>query len=115
MSGACVLCGAIGPVDYHHVTGRAAPGASYFDPALTIPLCRACHATEHAGLRVLGLDFPRPGAYFTAHRLFRVAAHLNALADAGRGLLLDPGGTRSLAALILDAVPCADSIREGAA
>ncbi len=101
----CSLCGLRGPVDLHHITGRPAPDAGYFDPALTNALCRACHATEHAGLRVLGLGFPRPDADVAAHRLFRVAAHLSGIADAGRPFVLGPASGRGLVTLLRE---CAD-------
>ncbi len=58
--GACLLCGAK-PAHLHHPTGRAGLPATtgrpapYADPAVTVPLCPACHRDEHAVWRALGL------------------------------------------------------------
>ncbi len=57
---ACLLCGAKS-AHLHHPTGRAGPPATtgrpapYADPAVTVPLCPACHRDEHAVWRALGL------------------------------------------------------------
>lgn len=103
MTGACLLCGAGGGVDRHHVTGRYSPRGVYLDPALTLLLCRACHAQLHAGLRVAHLDWPSGDAL--AHRLARTAWHLGAVASAGRPVILAPSSALALRGLLLDALP----------
>lgn len=103
----CVRCGSRGAVDRHHLSGRPEPGAAYFDPGLVVDLCRPCHAREHAGLRRLGLDFASEGGEGSAtiaHRLRRVAVHVDMLADADRPLALSPGAARALADCLRGAV-----------
>jgi len=48
---ACALCGATGVrLERHHVAGRA------IDPALTVPLCTACHDELSEGQRLRRAD-----------------------------------------------------------
>ena len=90
--GTCAMCGAVGPVDRHHTTGRAAPAASYCDPALTIAVCPRCHADLHVARRVVGAEWgDQPGI-----RVSRLVADLAPIADAGRPVVLDAGGLRGL-------------------
>ena len=69
-------------------------------------------------LRILGIEFARPGGDVLVHRLLRLAAHAELAADAGRPLVFVPRSAQGLAALIrevsgaIDVVPPA---REGAA
>jgi hypothetical protein len=103
----CVVCGGLGPVHSHHVTGKAKPELPYLDPALVIPLCAPrCHSHEHVAVRRSGLESPAPGGEL-AHRLARVADHAIRSADAGRGLVLSSESTRALGHLLLDALPTA--------
>ncbi len=100
------MCGRLGPIHAHHATGRPRPGAGYLDGALTIPLCPGCHVGAggtHAVLRTVRLEWPAPGADFTAHRLRRVALHAVVAADAGRPLAFAPPSARALAALLREA------------
>ena len=103
MTGACSLCGAIGPVHRHHVTGRSAPGVAYFDGGLVVAVCAACHASLHQALRLCGLDFPVGATDSMAHRLHRVAATAELVAGASRPLALAPPSARALAGLLREA------------
>ncbi len=47
----CPRCGADGPLDFHHVVGRAVG-------ATCAPLCGPCHHHVHNRLRGLGYDQP---------------------------------------------------------
>lgn len=102
MTGACSLCGAVGPVHWHHLTGRPAPDERYFDTRLVIALCLSCHASVHQVLRVVGLDFPAPSSAGLSHRLLRVAVTAELVASAGRPLALSPGSAQGLAGLLRD-------------
>jgi len=111
MTGVCSLCGHVGPVHAHHLTGRMERDGCYLDSALVLPLCPGCHGAAggvHPILRACSLDFPRPGADLLSHRLRRVGLHAVLLADTGRPLALDPSSSRSLAALMFEA---ADAFR----
>ena len=118
---ACNLCGAVGPVHRHHLTGRLAPGGPYLDVDLVLAVCPRCHGAAgglHQTLRTLGVEFTPPGVGALAHRLRRVALHAVLLADARRPLVLEPKSARGLAALLWDAasaIDVASSAREGAA
>ena len=103
MTRACSLCGAIGPVHRHHVSGRPAPGCAYLDPGLVVAVCAACHANLHQALRLCGLDFGGVGPDSVAHRLRRVAVTADLLAGASRPLVLAPPSARALAGLLRDA------------
>ena len=100
----CALCGGRA-AHRHHWTGRSAPSAAYVDPMFVLGVCASDHATLHAALRTLGLEFPGgtdPIALIT-HRVKRIALHLGLLADADRSLILDPRAIRGLQAVLLDA------------
>ena len=98
MGPTCLFCGRR-PAFLHHATGRAGPGLPYFDPGLVVALCQRCHDREHVALRRLSLEWPTCDPL--RHRLLRVGDPLGRLADAGRGLLLDPTSTRALSGLVL--------------
>lgn len=120
MPTACSLCGAVGPVHAHHLTGRPAPGAPYGDPDLVVAVCARCHGAAgglHQTLRTLGVEFPAPGVDVLAHRLRRTAIHAELVAEVGRPLVLAPKSARGLAALLREAAVAVDAalIREGAA
>lgn len=99
-SGRCAFCGAVGPVHRHHVTGRPTPGAAYFDGALVVTVCRACHADLHQALRASALDFPHSVGDFRPHRLLRTAFTAELLGGSGRALVLEPGSASGLAGLL---------------
>lgn len=106
MTGVCALCAASGPVAAHHLAGRCEPGGRYYDPALVIQVCPACHTGAgglHPTLRTVRLDFPPVGAHPVAHRLRRVALHAVVMADAGRPFALGPKSARGLAVLLREA------------
>ena len=89
MTGRCCLCGAVGQVERHHVTGRLVRGGDYVDPALVIELCTACHtgrAGIHPALRAAGLNFPQPGVDLLGFRGRRLGATAR-LIGAARGIL----------------------------
>ena len=114
MTGICAVCARSRPVHVHHMTGRPAPGASYFDGGLTIPLCPECHVGAggtHAVLRTVRLEWPAPGVDFTAHRLRRVAIHVALVADAGRPFVVEPTSARGLAALLREAARAVEGDR----
>ena len=116
----CSLCGAVGPVHAHHITGRAAPRGPYLDAAITLAVCPQCHNAAgglHPVLRTVGVEFPAPGVDVLAHRLRRTAIHAELVAEVGRPLVLAPKSARGLAALLREAAVAVDAalIREGAA
>jgi hypothetical protein len=93
MTGRCCLCGAVGQVERHHVTGRLVRGGDYVDPALVIELCTACHtgrAGLHPALRAAGLDFPRPGVDLLGFRCRRLGVTERLIGAAGGVLVLGP-------------------------
>ena len=94
----CVFCGSA-PIEMHHLSGRCGPRLAYHDPRLVVALCKTCHDREHVVLRRLALEWS--GTDPLRHRLLRVGDHLGRLADAGRGLVLDPASTRALSGLVL--------------
>lgn len=56
MTTRCTCCGAVGPTDHHHVTGKFE--GHYLHPDLTLPLCRGrngCHPSVHLALRGAGV------------------------------------------------------------
>lgn len=112
MRGACVLCGRIGPVQSHHVTGRPARGAAYSDPLLVVDLCAAtCHTGTggvHQVLRTLGLEWQPEGAHPISHRLRRGAVHRLLVADAERPFVLSASSARAEAALLTEAADALD-------
>ena len=108
MTRACSLCGAIGPVHRHHVSGRPAPGCAYLDPGLVVAVCAACHASLHQALRVAGVDFPGGAHVFLRHRLLRVGCTAELVAGAGRPLVLAPTSARSLAVLVREGADALD-------
>jgi hypothetical protein len=71
----CLDCGASGPVELHHVTGRGDDG-KYLDPEWAWPLCTSCHNNMHWALRRRQLDRPTGEADY---RLRRVLLHLQLL------------------------------------
>ena len=106
MNGACSLCGAVGPVDAHHVTGRPRPGGGYLDGGLTIPLCAACHLGAggiHQMLRTVGVEFVPPSEDPLAHRMRRAAVHAELIAAAERPLVVAPKSARAFAGLLREA------------
>lgn len=105
MTGRCALCGAVGPVHRHHLTGRPAPGAAYFDGALTLAVCRTCHANIHQALRASALDFPCSSGDFLVHRLRRTALTAELLGGSGRPLVLEPSSASGLAGLLREVAP----------
>ena len=117
----CSLCGAVGPVHAHHITGRAAPRGPYLDAAITLAVCPQCHNAAgglHPVLRTVGVEFPAPGVDVLAHRLRRTAIHAELVAEIGRPLVLAPKSARGLAALLRQAAVAVDtstSAHEGAA
>ena len=120
MPSACSLCGRVGPVHAHHLTGRPAPGAPYGDPDLVVAVCARCHSAAgglHQTLRALGVEFPAPGVDVLAHRLRRVAVHAELVAEAACPLVLVPRSARGLAALLREAATIEEAAlpREGAA
>jgi hypothetical protein len=93
MSGVCCLCGAVGPVERHHVTGRLVRGGEYLDPSMTIELCTACHtgrAGIHPALRAARLDFPGTGVDLLTFRGRRLGATDRLIGAAGGVLVLGP-------------------------
>lgn len=100
MTGRCALCGAVGPVHRHHLTGRPAPGAAYLDGALVLSVCRSCHADVHQSLRASALDFPYGVSDFLSHRVRRTAFTAELLGGSGRPLLLEARSASGLAALL---------------
>jgi hypothetical protein len=82
MSGTCAWCGQRGPLQGHHVTGRAVPAGAYLDPGFTVEICKQCHDLEHQALRRARLAFASGPTL--RHRLLRAASFLNRLVDAGR-------------------------------
>lgn len=104
----CSFCGASGRVHRHHVTGRPAPGAPYFDGGLVVSVCPGCHANVHQTLRAVGVDFPF-GHGVLWHRLVRVGCTAEIVGGAGRPLILGPGSARALAALARAAADALDS------
>jgi hypothetical protein len=87
---ACAKCGLTTPetlvtasrtiLEAHHVVGHAT------DEALTVPLCRNCHAVETEGLRVVGASMAPPPTLL--HQLVNVLRALGQfLTSVGRKLL----------------------------
>ncbi|MDA8310266.1 MAG: HNH endonuclease [Actinomycetota bacterium] len=114
----CALCGLAGPVDRHHVTRRPRPGAAYFDPSFTVPLCRSCHAGVHQVLRVAVLDWPSSAADPLAYRLRTVAGQVELFGAHGSTFPVSPTAAPALAALLREAawaIDAASSAREGVA
>lgn len=109
MKRTCVACGAAGPLERHHVTGRAGPGLAYLDPAFTVELCKGCHDREHVALRRAGLAWPEGPVL--AHRLRRTANLLSRLVDAG----WLPAWTAPLSNLLAEAADAAHNIPREAA
>lgn len=99
--GRCLLCD-LPAAHLHHLTGRPAPGQTYYDRALRVPVCSDCHNRLHVVLRRLGLECPGENAL--QHRLHRVAEFVHGLADYDRGLVLDLSSTRALGELLSEAV-----------
>jgi len=108
VTAACLLCGAPGRVQRHHVTGRPAPGAAYLDPGLVVALCVRCHANVHQALRAAGLGF-LAGRGSLRHRLLRVGCTAELVGGADRPLILAAGSARALGVLALDAAGALDS------
>ena len=108
MTGVCSMCGAVGPVHRHHVTGRPAPGVAYFDGGLVVVLCPGCHASLHQALRVAGVDFPGAEHMYLRHRLLRVGCTAELMADTGRPLVLASTSARSLAVLVREGADALD-------
>lgn len=81
MSGTCAWCGQRGPLQRHHVTGRAVPAGTYLDPGFTVEICKLCHDLEHQALRRAGLAYASGPALRL--RLLRAANFLNRLVEAG--------------------------------
>jgi len=108
VTASCILCGVVGQIHRHHVTGRPAPGAAYLDPGLVVALCVRCHANVHQALRAIGLGF-LAGRGCLRHRLVRLAVTAELVGGAGRPLILSPPSTRALAALARDAADALDS------
>jgi hypothetical protein len=105
MTGACSLCGRVGPVHAHHVTGRPRPGGGYLDGALTIIVCTTCHLGRgglHQSLRTIGVEFVAPSEDLLAHRLRRVAVHAELIAAGDRPFVVAPRAARALAAILHD-------------
>ena len=50
MTGFCLICGRIGPVQFHHLAGRA------YAPRLGAAACRRCHTYLHGRLAAGGID-----------------------------------------------------------
>jgi hypothetical protein len=93
MTGRCCLCGAVGSVERHHVTGRLVRGGDYVDPALVIELCVPCHtgrAGIHPALRAAGLNFPQPGVDLLVFRGRKSGATDRLIGAAGGVLTLGP-------------------------
>jgi hypothetical protein len=89
-SAACAKCGLSDPealvtagrtlLELHHVVGHAT------DEALTVPLCRNCHAVETEGLRNVGASMAQPATLL--HRIVNVLRALGEfLSSVGRKLL----------------------------
>jgi hypothetical protein len=85
----CVLCGR-SPVEWHHVTGRLAPEAAYFDRSLVVPLCKRHHDREHELLRRRRLEFVPLGADLLGHRLARLLEFIGRCAESGRHFVVEP-------------------------
>jgi len=107
VTAACTLCGAVGQLHRHHVTGRPGPGAAYLDPGLVVALCVRCHVSVHQALRAVGLDSPA-GRGSLRHRLLRVGCTAELVGGAGRPLILSPPSTRALGGLARDAADALD-------
>jgi hypothetical protein len=82
MSSTCAWCGQRGPLQRHHVTGRAVPAGAYLDPGFTVDICKPCHDLEHQALRRAGLAFA--SGPVLRHRLLRAASFLNRMVDFGQ-------------------------------
>jgi hypothetical protein len=50
MTGFCLICGRIGPVQFHHLAGRI------YAPRLGAAACRRCHTYLHGRLAAGGID-----------------------------------------------------------
>lgn len=108
MTARCLFCGRPA-VAWHHVTGRVARKAPYFDRSLVIALCKRHHDREHELLRRNDLDFLPVGADPLGHRLARVLDLIGRCADHGRPFLLEPDtpygdAVAGLHVLLLEAV-----------
>jgi hypothetical protein len=109
MIGSCAWCGQRGPLQGHHVTGRAVPAGNYLDPCFTVEICKPCHDAEHQALRRAGLAFAS-GSVLRL-RLLRAANFLNRLVEAG-GL---PAWVAAVGGLLAEAAEAlADQTREAA-
>lgn len=111
----CAHCGRQRPLDWHHLTARCKPGSPYLDPALTVPLCRSCHATEHAIVRMAGFEWAgtTDEVMIVRYRIIRVADHVGRLARAGRPFTLAPPAGEGLHNLLLDGVLAIEELRKG--
>jgi hypothetical protein len=120
MTARCLFCRLLA-VAWHHVTGRAAPGAPYLDRWLVVPLCQRHHDREHELLRRAGLEFLPPGADPLGHRLARVLDLMGRTADHGWPFILEASTTygnavAGLHALLFEALTAsATERRDGAA
>ena len=118
MTGACALCGRVGRVERHHPTRRPSRGEHYFDTGFGLALCSACHAAAHQALRVVGLDWPSPGAHSVAYRLRTTALHVELFTAQGSTFPILPASAPAFAALLREAAGAVDtstSARAGAA
>ncbi len=96
----CARCGG-SPVDWHHLTGRCSPGGAYLDRDLVVPLCRRCHAREHAVLRGAEAEWP-DGRDLLCHRLVRLTLYVGQIADRGYAFVIVPGSVPALHSLLCD-------------
>jgi len=108
VTASCILCGVVGQIHRHHVTGRPGPGGAYLDAGLVVAVCAACHVGLHQALRAVGLDFPA-GRGSLRHRLLRVGCTAELVGGADRPLILAAGSARALGVLALDAAGALDS------
>ena len=92
MNEPCIFCGAPA-VHWHHPTGRLSPEGLYLDPAFVVPVCRSCHACEHAAWRDVGINgLTDP----TLARLCRVVWLIGRLVDLDRAEALNVDVLRGL-------------------
>ena len=97
----CVFCGRR-PIDWHHLTGRPAPDAGYFDVGLVVPLCRRHHSREHVLLADRHLEWLPPGVGPVVHRLRRVRLFVERCADFHRPFVLNPSSAGALTLLLAE-------------
>jgi hypothetical protein len=93
--GRCLRCGAVGPVELDHPTGRVEGRPVH--PELVAPLCKPCHKAKGRRDRAAGVEGGPPTLFRV---LVRLAVWFGWLAEAGCEVVLEPGLLRALAAVL---------------